>query len=117
MNKPVNPARTENAPAPTGGVFARIVVSLRSPEERYLRHCADLGVESVSSVFRSIVDRYGAAGPVPQPSARKSRQCIAVTESTLSTIDRLAVEWGVDRSEVSRRLIDRAQKDDPIILS
>lgn len=103
--------------AQVGGCFARIVVSLRSPEERYLRHHADLGVESVSSVFRAIVERYGAPGPVPQPGAHKLRQHIVVTERTLTTIDRLTVEWGVDRSEVSRRLIDRAQNDDPIILS
>jgi len=117
MNDAGNPDLRETAPTSGVNVYARIVVSLRSPEERYLRHQAELALESVSSIFRTIVERYGAPGPVPQPSARKARQCIVVTDKTLATIDRLAVEWGVDRSEVSRRLIDRAQKDDPIILS
>ena len=88
--------------------------TLRSHHAYYLRRLAERDDVSISQAFRGILEhaRANAFGTPPTLPARLRRSCIMVSSEQLLALDAMAVQCGLTRSEVARRLIDSAMAEE-----
>lgn len=101
---------TNAAPRPKNSVDVR----LRSREVAYLEYLAERDEISVSKAFGLVVERHAqSAETLPRRPIRKVRSHFWMKPEHLVILDRLAVKWGVFRSDVARRLIGQALAEDP----
>ncbi len=84
---------------------------LRTPQANYLRRFADTEGVTFSRALAMIIAEYAEQSFDLQTNrpVQKVRQHFFLTEDHLATLDRLTVDFGLSRSEVARRLIDRAR--------
>ena len=88
-----------------GTVFLR----LRTPQIGYLEHQARWDGISLSQAFASILDRYAPAHISSIPATGGSeRRHLTIDPDHAAVLADLSVKWGMERSEVARRLIDIA---------
>jgi hypothetical protein len=88
---------------------ARASVYLRTPQASYLRYVADRDDITISRALAQIIAEHAGALPHPRRPVQKFVQHLNLPVDHLMLLTRLASELGVDRSEVARRLIDRAR--------
>ena len=96
----------------------KVDVRLRTDRVQYLEYRAQRDEISLSQALESIIDAHA---PLPTPRAltrpgRIERKHLTIDGARLAVIDRLALEWGLMRSDVAARLIDEARQDDPILM-
>ena len=89
----------------------RLDVVLRTHQHTWLRGVADRQDTSISRVFGTLIE----SRPAPMRSRsppKESRAHVVILPHHLAMLDRLAIEAGVNRSEMARRLIDEALTQD-----
>lgn len=91
-------------------------LKLRADRVRFLEYLADRDGTSVSRALGTVIDFYA---PVPTGSAvvdsrERERKHVWIDQDHLAVIDRLAVEWGILRSDVVARLIDEGRRRVPV---
>lgn len=87
------------------------MIHLRTPHMRYLRTVAERESMTLSGVFATIIAYHGDVMMQSPLRVEKVPLHVFMTSDQLAILDRLAVLWGVKRSEVARRLIDQAMDE------
>ena len=85
----------------------RVDVLIRTHQHRWLRGIAEREEVSISRVFGALIERFTPPDP-PRPPPKECRAHVVILPHHLAILDRLAIEAGVNRSEMARRLIDGA---------
>lgn len=92
------------------------VICLRTPQVRYLEYLAERDAGPVSQTLDWIIrDRMKTTMQVFALPAKKVRGCYTLSPECLVYVDKLGVQWGLERSDVIRRLIDDAQMKDETV--
>lgn len=93
----------------------RIVLSLRTQHTNYLEYIAQRDEIPISHVVARIVtENASVLDPGVKPSRQDDRH-ITIEQEKLAILDGLVVVLGMGRSEIMRRLIDKAMSEDPIL--
>lgn len=93
---------------------SHVKLELRSQHSEYLNRVAQREDTTVSAVLAGIIEAYAQPSETESKrSARKARPHLSIKPEHLALLDGLALRLGLSRSDVTRRLIDDAQADDP----
>lgn len=82
-----------------------ITLHLRTRQSRFLGEVARQKQVSLSKAFSEVLAGYAE----PESASRrdyKHRTHLVVEPANLAMLDRLALSWGLNRSDVARRIID-----------
>lgn len=87
-----------------------VTLHLRTRQARFLSEVASREDISLSRALARVIESYkpNPTGALPPPRARKAMRHLAITPSHLAVLDKLALDWGLTRTDVARRLIDEA---------
>lgn len=90
-------------------------ICLRTQHVTYVRHIAQRDDVTVSEAIRRIINDHAA---VIDPSVQMSRQEIlhvGIGSENRALLECLSRSFGLDRSDIVRRMIDKAMTEDPIL--
>jgi hypothetical protein len=91
----------------------RLQVELRSQQANFLQKTADNEYISLSKALGGIIGRYGHDTlSTYRKAAKKVRFHFVIHPDHLALLDMISVKAGLFRSDVIRRLIDRAAERD-----
>jgi hypothetical protein len=84
-----------------------IDVLLRTHQHSWLRGVARRDEVSISKVFGGLIEAL-APQPIGRAPTKEYRAHVVITGANLLALERRAVEAGINRSEMARRMIDEA---------
>ncbi len=94
-----------------------VTLLLRSPQVIYLEYLAERDASSLSSALEWVIRDRMAAIPaliIVNP-ALKARKTCTLTPECVAYLDRLSGQWGLERSDVVRRIVDDAKMKDEAV--
>lgn len=83
---------------------------LRTQHVAYLRDAARWGNLDISKAFGAAIDAATGAACKAGSTGKPLRVHVSIKSGHLAILDRMAIETGLSRSEVARRLIDEAAR-------
>lgn len=91
------------------GSSAAVTVRLTSPQLEHLKQLSQWDDKSLSRCLGEIIERQGGGiRYFPRRPPKNVPVNFVINLPHLVVLDRLAIFWGITRSEVARRLIDSA---------
>lgn len=86
----------------------RVDMTLMTDQVETLRRVAEENGYSVAIISGAVIGVLAKAESLDVRKARKIRQTVPMIDEHLSALDKLAMRWGINRSEAARRLICQA---------
>ncbi len=88
-------------------------LALRTPQVDYLDYLSERDSVGLSEALRKVIASamQRATSEISRPSRKLSRH-VCLPQEQIGFIDQLSKSWGVDRSDVTRRLIDEERSMD-----
>lgn len=92
--------------------WIRVQFDLRTPHVTYLKALADrreIPRRSISRAIGQIIgdlaEEIGTLPPLATPTLKVTKH-VSITVTEIESLDQLSMRWGLNRSDVLRRLID-----------
>ena len=95
----------------------KIDVHLRTPHVHYLEYLAEQTGVSLSGAFGSIIEKHAALALMSYKPPRKEEKHLSIEPGHADILSKLAVQQGLRKADIARRLIEEAMASDGVLSS